>query len=369
MKTLVYVSGTRADFNLMTRTLLKLRKSVEIIIIATGMHLSKKWGNTIQEIEKYDFKIKKVDMKLKDDSLSSMVKSLGICISKLSKLIEEIAPDLIFVEGDRGEALAGAVVGAHLNIPVVHHGGGDVSESIDNKIRRAISMFANYHLTGNIDSYHRLLKHGIPESNVFNVGEPGLDHIIAKNFTQKEEIVRKFDLNLNKPLLLLIFYPNTTEFNEVEQQIVQILEAIKDLNMPTIGLYSNADAGGATINKVLDEYKSRLPFLKLDTHFYREDFSGLMNVCSAMVGNSSAGITELPLFKKPYICVGTRQKGRLKAENIIEVDYNKEEIIKAIKKGLYDNEFRKNLDNLTNPYGDGTAYLKITKIIRNILEI
>lgn len=368
MKKVVYITGTRADFNLILKPLLELKKYVDLTIIVTGMHLSEKWGNTLREIEKYGFNRKEVDLELKDDSLGAMAQSLGLGILRITKTIEELAPNLILLEGDRGEALAGAIVGAHLNIPIVHHGGGDISDSIDNKIRNAITSFSDYHLTGNIESYKRLLRMGISESNVFNVGEPGLDDIIAKNYTQEDEIIKKYEINNKEPLLLLIFHPNTKEFTNIKFQITEILRAIQELRIPTIGLYANADAGGKIINEALDEFKENLQFLRLYKHFFREDFYGLMNVCSAMIGNSSAGITELPSFNKPFICVGTRQKGRLKAENVIEVDYNKEEIIKTIKKAIYDKNFKKILKNVKNPYGNGTAYVKITNVILKILE-
>lgn len=369
MKKVIYISGTRADFNLMTKSLLELKKFVDLIILATGMHLSEKWGNTIREIEEYNFKIVKTDLKPENDSLSDMVKNTALETIKIAEIIENIKPNLIFVEGDRGEALAGAMVGAFLNIPVVHHGGGDISDSIDNKIRYGITMFSDYHLTGNIESYNRLIKMGISDTQIFNVGEPGLDDIIAGEFTQKNEIIKKFNIDSKKQLLLLIFHPNTKEFDSIEAQIVQILEAIKSLKIPTIALYSNADAGGKIINKNLDDYESELPFLSVYKHIFRKDFYGLMSVCNAMFGNSTAGITELPLFKKPFICVGTRQKGRLKTDNVIEVDYNKEDIIQAITKGLYDKEFKEELKTLVNPYGDGKSYLKITNIIRRVLKI
>lgn len=367
-KKVIYISGTRADFNLMSRTLVELNKFVDLTVIAVGMHLSEKWGKTIKEIMKYDFKVEIAEVILEEGGLSEMVEFLGKAILKLLPIIKKIDPDVILVEGDRGEMLVGAIIGAHLNISVVHHGGGDISDSIDNSIRNAITMFANYHLTGNIDSYNRLLNIGIPESRLFNVGEPGLDDILAKNYTSKEAIIKKYKINSQEPLLLLIFHPNTKEFTSVKTQIVQILEAIKELEFPTISIYSNADAGGKIINDTLDEYQTQLNNLQVFKHFYKEEFSGLMNVCSAMVGNSSSGLTELPLFKKPFICVGTRQKGRLKTENVIEVDYKKEEIIQAVKKGLYDDHFRKKLENLTNPYGDGKSFYKITNIIRRIIS-
>jgi len=367
-KKVVYISGTRADFNLMLKPLLELRKHVNLIIIVTGMHLSKKWGYTTEEIEKYDFATQKCDIKLEIDDLYSMVKYFGLEITKLSDIINEVNPDLIFVEGDRGEALAGAIIGAHLNIPVVHHGGGDISDSIDNKIRNAITIFSDFHLTGNIESYNRLIKIGIPEKCVFNVGEPGLDDIIANNYTPKDQIYKKFEINPDEKLLLLIFHPNTKEYYSIEQQITTILKVIKELKIPTIGLYANADAGGNIINNSLDEYKKHTSHLRLFKHFNREDFYGLMNVCSSMIGNSSSGITELPSFKKPFICIGTRQKGRLKTDNVIEVNYDKKEIINAIHQALYDIDFIKKLENLTNPYGDGKSYLKISNNICRILK-
>ncbi len=195
MDKIVYISGTRADFNLMTKPLLELKKYVDLTIIVTGMHFSQKWGKTIQEIKKYGFKIEKADINLDIVSLDEMVEAFGLELIKITSIVKKINPHLIYVEGDRGEALTGAIIGAHLNIPVVHHGGGDVSNSIDNKIRNAISMFSDYHLTGNIQSYKRLVNMGMDESKVFNVGEPGLDYIIANNFTQKDEIIRKYGID------------------------------------------------------------------------------------------------------------------------------------------------------------------------------
>ncbi len=368
MKKVVYISGSRADFNLMSRTLIELKNYVDLIIIATGMHLSKKWGNTIEEINKYDFKIEIAKVILHDNNLSEMVESFGEELIKISKIIKRIMPDLIFVEGDRSEMLAGAIIGAYLNIPVMHHGGGDLSESIDNKIRFAITMFSDYHLTGNIESYKRLIKMGLPNDKIFNVGEPGLDDILAGKYTPKEKIIEKYNIDKSKPLLLLIYHPNTWEYNFIKGNIRQILEAIKILKYPTIGLYANADAGGDIINKFLVKYEAELPYLTLYRHLYKEDFYGLLSICSALIGNSSTGLTELPSFKKPFICIGTRQKGRLKANNVIETTYQKEEIIEAVKKGLFNDEFKKSLEKLVNPYGDGKSYLKITNIICKILN-
>lgn len=367
MKKIAYISGTRADFGLMVKTLLELKKYFDITIIATGMHLSENWGKTLEEIKKYPFKVRRAEMNLKGNNLSEMVKSLGIGILNITDLIVDTQPDMILLEGDRGESLAGAIIGAHLNIPIIHHGGGDLSDSIDNKIRFGISIFADYHLVGNDESYNRLLNMGISKDKLFNVGEPGLDDIIAKKYTPKEILFKKFKIDQKSMLLLLIFHPNTNEFSFIKIQIKNILEAIKDLKIPTIAIYSNADAGGNIINKFLKQYESKLSFLSVYKNINREDYLGLMNICNALVGNSSSGIIEIPSFKKPFISIGTRQKNRLKPDNVIEVDYNKDNVIQAISKGLFDIEFRKTLENLTNPYGNGKSFLKITEIIRKIL--
>ncbi|EHP89553.1 UDP-N-acetylglucosamine 2-epimerase [Methanotorris formicicus] len=364
----VFITDSRSEYSLMKRTLKELKKYIKLKIIATGMHLSEKYGYTVKEIEKDGFDVEKVESLLDSNSLGTMVKTLGIELYGITQIVERLNPKLIFVEGDRGDALAGAIIGSYLNIPVVHHGGGDISESIDNKIRYAISMFADYHLVGNIESYNRLIRMGIPKERVFIVGEPGLDDIYLGNFTSEEEIVKKFNINKKKPLALLIYHPNTKEFKDIEVQIKSILDAIAELKLQTIAIYSNCDAGGNTINNYLEKYSSKYDFIKVFPHINRKDFLGLMNICDLMIGNSSSGIVELPSFKKPFIHVGNRQRGRLTGGNVIFVGYNKGKIKESIYRALYDINFKEKLKNIKNPYGNGTAFLKITKIILNILN-
>ena len=368
MRKVVYVSGSRADYSLIRRTLIELNKHVDLTIIATCMHVSPRFGSTVKEIERDELKIKKVDMLIDNDSLGSMVKSFGIGVYGIAQAIEEINPDLIFVEGDRGESLAGAIVGAHLNIPVVHHGGGDLGGSIDNKIRHAITMFSDYHLVGNEESYRRLISMRSPKDRIFNVREPGLDDIYAGDFTPKDEIAKKYNITPDKPLILLVQHPNTEEYEDIEMQIKETLGAIKELKNQTISIYSNADAGGRIINEMLEDYAKELNFLKVFPHIERRDFLGLLNACGVMVGNSSAGIVELPSFRKSFVCIGTRQKNRLRTGNTIEVGYNKDDITEGINKALYDKELREKLKTIKNPYGRGKASARIVKIISEILD-
>jgi len=369
MKKIVYISGSRSDYSPMRLTLMKLDKLVDLTVIATCMHLSPKFGLTVKEIEKDGLKIKKVYMFMDNkDSLEGMVESFSTGILGTLRAIEEISPNIIFLEGDRGESLAGATVGAYLNTPIVHHGGGDRSGSIDNKIRNAITMLADYHLAGNRYSYRQLLKMGIPKEKLFLVGEPGLDDVYSKDFCPKKEIIKKYGINPKNPCILLIQHPNTNEYRDAGKQIKETLNAIKELRIQTIGIYSNADAGGRIINKTLEEYSKNSPFLKVYPHIERKEFLGLMNTCDLMVGNSSAGIVELPSFKKPFVCIGTREKRRLRAGNIIDVGYKKKEITDAINKALNNKEFKKRLEGIRNPYGDGKSSSRIVEIIFKIVE-
>ena len=363
---IVFLTDSRSEYSLMKRTLMELNKYVKLKIIATGMHLSKQYGYTVEEIEKDGFDVEKVETLIDSDTSFAMLKTLGLELLNVTQIIKKLKPKLIFVEGDRGNALIGAMIGAYLNIPVIHHGGGDLSGSIDNKVRYAISMFADYHLVGNIDSYNRLKSMGISEEKIFIVGEPGVDDIYLKNYTLPKDIEQKFKLDLNKPLALLLFHPDTNELDNIHLQIKSILDSLVELNLQTVAIYANSDAGGRIINYYLDLYSTKYDFIKVYPHINRKDFLGLMNVCNFMIGNSSSGIVELPCFKKIFIHIGNRQKSRLNAGNVIFVkEYNKEKIKNIIKDILNEKYLVK---NIRNPYGNGQSYIKITQIILDILE-
>lgn len=368
MKKIVYISGSRSDYSLIRRVLAGLNKITELTVVTTGMHLSNQFGNTYREIENDGFQVKRVDMLLDSDSLGSMVKSLGIGLYGITHVLEDINPDLVFIEGDRGEALAGAIAAAHLNIPIIHHGGGDISGSIDDKIRSAISVLSDFHLTGNQESYQRLILMGISAEKISLVGEPGIDDIFSGDYTSKDQINVKYGIQSGKPMILLIQHPDTQENRNIDTDIRTILEAVAELGIPTIAIYSNSDAGGRIINSVLDEKARELSFLNAFPNVGRKDFLGLMSRCSVMLGNSSAGLVELPSFRKPFICVGSRQRKRLQTENTINVKCKKTEIIDAIHYAMQDRAFTEKLGYIKNPYGDGHASEKIVNRIMEVLE-
>ncbi len=364
---ILYITGTRADYGLMRSVLSEIDKDpeMELELAVTGMHLMNEFGMTINEIKKDKFNINELKAVFEEDDKVSMAKFVGKLIQLLTDLVKKIKPDIMLLLGDRGEMLAGAIVGAYLNIPTAHLHGGEITSTVDEYARHAITKLVNIHLPATEKSAERIISMGENSDHVFMVGAPGLDGIMGLDLIKKEDIAIKYDLNLLEPLILVLQHPVTLESEKSSKQMLETLKAIHDLKYQTVLIYPNADAGGREIVKLIEKYE-KLPFVKTFKSIPRKDYLSLMNVASVIVGNSSSCIIEAPSFKLPVVNIGSRQKGREKALNIIDVNYNAEEIKKAIKKALYDNNFSVHLNGCKNPYGDGKTSLKVTEILSKI---
>jgi GDP/UDP-N,N'-diacetylbacillosamine 2-epimerase (hydrolysing) len=369
MKRIVYITGSKADFGRMYYTLKSIKEhpGLTLHIIATGMHLSREQGYTIQEVDR-EFRIdSKIDMLLNSYSGGAMAKSLGIGVLGITQALEDIKPDIVLLLGDRGEMLAGAIASSHLNILTAHIGGGHVSGSIDDRIRDAISVLSDIHFVATKGNAERVMALGVDASKVYIVGAPDLDAITDKAFAPPDEVAKNFALDLSAPIILVSQHPVTTEAIEAGKQMRETMEAIIELGMPTIVTYPNSDAGGDQMLQVLEKYHS-YPFVQIHRSIPYPLYLGLMNVAKVIVGNSSAGIIEAPSFGLPAVNIGTRQKDRERAENVIDVGYDKEEIKAAIQKTLHDRRFMEKAKRCCNPYGDGKTSQRIVKIL-STLEI
>jgi len=362
---IVYISGTRADYGLMQSTLREIQKKADLEIVATGMHMMAEFGHTADQIDRAGFKVCRVDEVYEADDKGSMARFVGRFIRSLTDRIEDIRPDIILLLGDRGEMLAGAVVGAYLSIPVAHLHGGEVSSTVDDLARNAITKLAHIHLPATKKSAERIRNMGEDPARIFVVGAPGLDSIIGDDYAQPEELAETYGLELSKPLLLVIQHPVTLEAKRAGEQMEETLKAVVDLGYQTILIYPNADAGGRRMIEVIKGHLN-YPFLKTFKSIPRRDYLGLMRIAGAVVGNSSSGSIEAPSFALPAINVGPRQMGRERADNVIDVGYNRDEIKSAISKALYDEEFRAKLKTSRNPYGDGNAGRRIAEILGKI---
>jgi len=364
---ILYISGTRADYGLMKGVLFRIKNhpKLNLVIVATGMHLMPEFGETISEIKKDGFKIHKINTVYEEDNKESMVKFIGRFLQLLIKKIKRIRPNIILLLGDRAEMLAGAIVGTYLNIPVVHIHGGEVTSTIDEFNRHAITKLSHIHFPATKNSAKRLIKMGEESWRVFVVGAPGLDIILNKRLFLKEKIAEKYNLDLKRPILLVIQHPVSEEVDKAGFQMKETMEAIKELGYQTVVIYPNADAGGRKMIKVIEKYR-KYPFIKIYKSIPREDYLSLMRWATVMVGNSSSGIIEAPSFHLPAVNIGKRQKGRERASNVIDVDYKKNEIKKAIKKAIFDKRFRGKVKKCKNPYGDGRAGIRIVNILSKI---
>jgi len=367
MKKIVYVTGTRAEYGRMRSTLFSIRNHarIRLSLIVTGTHLSEEFGYTLEEVEKDGFDIDaKINAFPLHDTGLAMVEALADCIKGIVAVLRKRKYDVILVTGDRGEMLAASLAGSHMNIPIAHIGGGYVSGSIDDRLRGAITIFSDIHLPANKSCAKRVIAFGANPSRVFVVGAPDLDAIRNKDFAQPEDVAREFKLDLGRTVILVSQHPVTTEVEKAADQMRETMEAMAELHMQTVIFYPNADAGGRRMIKVINEYES-LPFVQVHMNIPYSLHLGLMNVADVLVGNSSAGIIEAPSYCLPVVNIGTRQKDRQRAKNVVDVDCCRKEIIAAVKKVL-SGDFKQLTKRCRNPYGNGKTGARIADILAKI---
>jgi len=362
------MTGTRAEYGNLKPLLKAINKHprLDLALIVTAMHLSKEFGYTIKEIRKDGFRVDtKVEMLHAEDTGAAMAESIGKCVIRMVGVLEQIKPDILLLLGDRAEMLAGAVAAAYMGIPIAHLHGGDVSSSVDESVRHAITKLAHIHFPATRGSANRIIKMGEDPSRIFVVGAPTMDTILNEKLPKRAELSKKYGFDLSKPILLVLQHPIVTEADEAAGQMKETLDAIVELKHQTILIYPNADAGGRRMIKVIKKYE-KYPFIESFKSIPYADYLGLMRVASVMVGNSSSGIIEAPAFRLPVVNIGTRQKGRERSTNVIDVGYNRREIVKAVKKALHDRKFRAKVKKCKNPYGDGKASQRIVKELSKI---
>jgi GDP/UDP-N,N'-diacetylbacillosamine 2-epimerase (hydrolysing) len=370
MKKIAVVSGTRAEYGILRSVLnaIKEQKGLTLMLVVTGMHLSHEFGYTVSEIEKDGFKIDaRVDMMATDDTATAMAKSVGQGIIGMAQAWERLKPDAIVVLGDRVEPLAAVISGAYMNIPIAHIHGGDATRGgLDEYARHAITKLSNIHFPATEKSAERIIKMGEDKWRVHVVGSPALDTILNEPLIRPGTIAKKYNVDLDKPLILLIQHAVSTESDMAAEQIRETLEAIVEIRESTIVIYPNSDAGGRRMITVIDDYVKKYPFIRAFPSLPRREYLSLLKIAGVLAGNSSSGIIDAPSFGIPVVNIGTRQEGRERSCNVIDVDNRKEAIVKAVKKALFDSTFIEEVKKCKNLYGDGHAGIKIAKILSGI---
>ncbi len=366
-KKIVYVSGTRADFGLMTSVLKAIDSSskLELLVYATGMHLMPKFGLTIKDIEKFTPNFKKINAVFKKDSKMGMAQFSADFSSQFFKQLILDKPDLLLVLGDRVEMLTAAIVASYFGLPIAHVHGGDKTTTIDEVARHAITKLAHLHFAATNDSAKRIKKLGEEEWRIHLVGAPSLDNMLSEQIPSKKEVYSFLNLNPEKKFILVLQHPSRDLIHTPDDQIRQTLDSALSFDLPIVVIYPNADPGGEKIIKVIEQ-RRKIPNFYIYPSLEYKMFLGLQREAAVFVGNSSAAIIESASFQIPVINIGDRQKGRLQSGNVINVNCDAEEIRAAIQKSLYNEEYRKKILTISNVWGDGRAAERIVKELEGL---
>jgi GDP/UDP-N,N'-diacetylbacillosamine 2-epimerase (hydrolysing) len=360
------MTATRADYPRVKSVLQEIenRSNLELKLIVTGMHLLKEFGSTIHEIEKDGFEIaERVEMYSGDDSPYGMAKAAAKCSSGISDALNRIKPDIFLITVDRIETLAAVMSGAFMNLPIAHIQGGEVTGTIDESIRHAVTKMSHIHFPATADAAQRIIKMGETSESVHVVGCPYMDIIRNLDYKSSAELSKKYGFDISKPLVLFTQHPVTTEYGQGEKQVKLTIEALQQFqDIEIVALYSNADAGGRKIIEIMEAGKQFHVFPNIPN----EDYLSLMKIAQVMIGNSSAGIREAPSFYLPVVNIGTRQNGRERAKNVIDVPHDIEKITKALNIALFDKMFKEKMKAITNPYGNGYSAKHIVDILETI---
>lgn len=364
------VTGTRAEYGLLYWLMMRLQKddAVDLQIVATGMHLSPEFGLTIDQIEQDGFQVnEKVEMLLSGDTATAISKSIGLGVISFTDAFHRLNPDLIVVLGDRFEIFAAVQTAMIMRIPVAHIHGGELTEGlIDDPIRHSITKMSHLHFTASEEYRKRVIQMGEQPTTVYNVGTLGLEGIKNTNLLSNQGLSDSIGFVLDKYFLVTL-HPTTLEKSTAEAQINILLEALdKFPQYQVIFTKTNADTDGRIINQKIENYvkQNASRCCVFDSLGQLRYLSAVKN-CEAVIGNSSSGLLEVPFLRKPTVNIGIRQRGRLKAESVIDCSFTTEEITAAIEKAL-STEFKEKIVNIPMLYGDGNTSEKIVEVLKTM---
>ncbi|MDY6922398.1 MAG: UDP-N-acetylglucosamine 2-epimerase [Pseudomonadota bacterium] len=363
MRKVCYISGTRADFGLMRSTLAAIRDhaDLDLSVIVTGMHLSPLYGETVHEIEAAGLTIAtRVPVPLTPATGATMARNIGAMTTAFTDALEAERPDLVLLLGDRGEMLAGAVAGLHLNIPVAHIHGGERSGTVDEPVRHAISRLSHLHFTATEASRERLIRMGEAAGNVHVTGAPGLDGLLERPSPERTAVARAHGLDPARPFALMVYHPVLQEAGTAATDALTLLDALAQAGVQVLALMPNADAGSDGVREVLTRADGR-PGVAVRTHLARPDFLDAMATADLMVGNSSAGIIEAASFGTPVLNIGPRQNLRERNANVLDVEARPDAVLAAVRDRLAHGRFA-----AENLYGDGRAASRIVRLLATV---
>ena len=366
MRSIAIVTERRADYSRYKPILRLIQRDAELDykLIVTGISLLKEHGHDIDVIKRDGFAIQEILPMFREnapDTGAEMIRAMGGVLTALADTVERLRPDIILSGFDIGANFAAAVAGAHMNIPVAHIQGGELTGSIDESLRHAMSKFAHLHFPATEASAQRLIRMGENPSHIFVVGCPSLDVVLKSPLIPRDEVVAKYDLEASRPYVVILQHPVTTEAEDAGSQMIETLAGVSDLDLQAVLVFPNNDAGAQQIIRQI-----RQSSIRVVRSLPADCFINLVRHAAALVGNSSSGIHETPSLGIPTVNVGTRQQGRERARNVLDVRYDRREIREALMTALYDEDFKTLVAQRINPYGDGRAAERIVQVLKTI---
>ena len=368
MKKIYIITGTRAEYGLLFNLITKLNKDkhIDLKIIVTGMHLSSEYGNTFSEIINDGFDIyKRIKINVSNDKNHSISNSIGLGITKFAKLYQIDPPDMIVVLGDRYELLASVIPASIQQIPIFHIGGGDLTYGAqDDNIRHIISKLSWLHAAYNLESKKRIIQLGENPKRVFYCGNPGIERLESTKIKKKVDLEKIYKFKFKKKNILITYHSVTHNKESPKKDFLEILKAIQKLkDTKIIFTYPNSDANNKIIIKMINSFVKKndnsIAIKSLGSHNYLS----MLNYVDCIVGNSSSGILEAPSFKIATINIGDRQKGRIHAKSVINIESKENLILNSIN-ATYLLSFKKMLIKLSNPHKSNNCSERIYQIIK-----
>ena len=362
------VTGTRAEYGLLYWLMKEIQASeqLELQLIVTGMHLSPEFGLTYQQIEQDGFEIhRKIEMLLSSDTEVGITKSMGVGLMGFAEAFSDLTPDLLVVLGDRFEIFIAVSAAMIAKIPVAHLHGGEATEGlIDEPIRHSITKMSHLHFTSTKEYRDRVVQLGESPNRVFNVGAAGIDNIIRLPLLDRQAFEESIGFKLGQKNILITFHPVTLEKMTTERQFQSLLDVLDEYpELHVIFTKANADTNGRIINEMIDHYVTTKPETTVCfTSMGQLRYLSALQYVDGVVGNSSSGLLEVPSFKIGTVNIGDRQRGRIKAESVIDCQPETSSIRSAIQM-LYSEKFQNDLPQVKNPYGKGGVPQKIVAVL------
>lgn len=366
------VTATRAEYGALKNVIREIDRhlDLELYLVVTGTHLSRKYGYTIEEIIEDGMPIsEKIEILDEDNSEMGITSTIAKASFLFGEMFRRVSLNMLVVLGDRFELLPICQCAVVFGIPIAHISGGEITEgAIDDSIRHAITKLSYLHFPACEEYRNRIIQMGEMPDRVFNYGDVGVENIVKTKKMSRLDLEKSLDISLDKPYACVTFHPVTTEKKSAQRQITELLSALVEVkDMLFIITKANADAEGMVINDTIDEFvdlnDNFVSFYSLGSTRYLS----LLKESEFVIGNSSSGIIEAPSLNIPTINIGNRQKGRLQASSIINCEAKKEEIIKCIQKAR-SSEFKQIAKVTVNPYGKADTSVLIVDEIVNVLR-